>query len=104
MRTVLEDSPVELGDASFAWASSPVGRPSSRNKEFSSQPTLKWAEVKLSVAGVSEVLNDLATVTLALSPISEGFQNHVTPGTTQISQLEKEPPSPIYQPHPHQDE
>lgn len=57
----------------------------------------------MSVAGVSEVLNDLATVTLALSQ-SEGFQNHVTPDTTQISQLEKEPPFPIYQPHPYQDE
>lgn len=29
-------------------------------------------------------LNDLATVALALSPISEGFQNHVTPDITQI--------------------
>lgn len=38
-----------------------------------------------------EVLNDLATVILALSLISEGFQNHVTPDTTQIPQLEKEP-------------
>ena len=51
MRTVLEDSPVELGDASFEWASSPVGRQSSRNNEFSSQPTLKWAKDKLSVVG-----------------------------------------------------
>jgi len=51
MRTVLEDSPVELGAASCEWASSPVGRQSSRNKEFSSQPTLKWAKDKLSVVG-----------------------------------------------------
>ena len=92
MRTVLEDSPVELGDASFEWASSPVRRQSSRNKEFSSQPTLKWAKDKLSVVGSKWSLEWPGHCNSGLlSPISEGFQNHVTPNTTQISQLEKEP-------------